>query len=870
MSQLTFNIRVNTGDVDEKIKITNGLVSDLKTNTETPKVLNLSTQQALASIRDVKIAVDGVMQIVNGLTRAVNDFLDSSLKQQQAITLTNRAFKEQSSEIQALASGLQAVTNYGDEQLLPLMAKLRQTYKLSTSEIKELTPVILDFAEANKATGMTVETAFDLMGRAVNGHTEMLGRYGLELDKTKLETEGVSYLTKQLAKDYGGTAQALADLRTQNKNTWGDIKEQIGDMLNVIISPLLKGIREVFRWYQDLSPVMKGFVTSLALSIPVIASVTTAITVLTTAFIALKSAINPVAGIISLVVASLAAAGFGYASYRLSVDSAKQSQKEYNQELTLTDERLNKLMLANREYAESLNYSQAKRELQSVSEEIDKLLAKQGTTREAEVFIIFDTSDYARLQELYIQEGALREKIRVDDLQAQKQYAEYKSAIDKEMSLSEVELIAYQLQQHKLKYDSLGDLDTENLEQKKELYAKIKELEAKLTEFTQQETEQRLLLQQKYTVLTINNEVERQIKQLEIEEQTELERAKTINASEETIYSIRLHFSNKKAELLRKERERAEANVLANLERARQEEIEKQRILEEFSWYRQMHQERTMEAELNAVDAFYDKRREKYLQAGITEQQITENIEKAKESIVQSYQLRALQGSSSFFGNLASMANAFGEKGFKFWQAMAMTQALVDTYSSATAAYKAMAGIPIIGPGLAIAASIAAIGAGLANVSMISKQKPPKMELGGLLKGKSHAEGGIVIEAEGEEYITRKSRVKELGANFMDFINYAPINVVKGLLSGLNLPNIPIPAQVNYAYGGSVVESNNIGGLLSELMALKTEVINLQNEVKNKNLSVNNYISANDVIKTADSTLISEKSEQGKIIRSTF
>lgn len=51
----------------------------------------------------------------------------------------------------------------------------------------------------------------------------------------------------------------------------------------------------------------------------------------------------------------------------------------------------------------------------------------------------------------------------------------------------------------------------------------------------------------------------------------------------------------------------------------------------------------------------------------------------------------------------------------------AQLQAIVDTYAAANAAYKAMAGIPVVGPGLGIAAAAAAITSGLANVASIEK-----------------------------------------------------------------------------------------------------------------------------------------------------
>ena len=61
-------------------------------------------------------------------------------------------------------------------------------------------------------------------------------------------------------------------------------------------------------------------------------------------------------------------------------------------------------------------------------------------------------------------------------------------------------------------------------------------------------------------------------------------------------------------------------------------------------------------------------------------------------------------------------------KAFKVvWKAAAISKAVVDTYEGAGAAYKALAGIPIIGPALGIAAEVAAIAAGMARVKEIKK-----------------------------------------------------------------------------------------------------------------------------------------------------
>ncbi|MAQ95038.1 MAG: hypothetical protein CMM84_16105 [Rhodothermaceae bacterium] len=62
---------------------------------------------------------------------------------------------------------------------------------------------------------------------------------------------------------------------------------------------------------------------------------------------------------------------------------------------------------------------------------------------------------------------------------------------------------------------------------------------------------------------------------------------------------------------------------------------------------------------------------------------------------------------------------AAGRAAFETYKALAVTQAVIDTFASAQAAYRAMAGIPVVGPGLGAAAASAAVLAGLANVARI-------------------------------------------------------------------------------------------------------------------------------------------------------
>jgi hypothetical protein len=94
------------------------------------------------------------------------------------------------------------------------------------------------------------------------------------------------------------------------------------------------------------------------------------------------------------------------------------------------------------------------------------------------------------------------------------------------------------------------------------------------------------------------------------------------------------------------------------------------------------------------------------------------------------YYQRRLAIASYTFGAMASAMYAFYEasgrrsrSAFEVYKAMAIAQTIIDTYQSAQAAYKAMAGIPVIGPTLAAIAASIAIAAGMARVAAIKMQR---------------------------------------------------------------------------------------------------------------------------------------------------
>ena len=90
----------------------------------------------------------------------------------------------------------------------------------------------------------------------------------------------------------------------------------------------------------------------------------------------------------------------------------------------------------------------------------------------------------------------------------------------------------------------------------------------------------------------------------------------------------------------------------------------------------------------------------------------------------------AIGAATDTFTTISNLAELFAgeskeqqKKAFKVQKAANIAQATVDTFSSAIAAYKSQAAIPVVGPVLGGIAAAAAVSAGLLNIKKISQQR---------------------------------------------------------------------------------------------------------------------------------------------------
>jgi hypothetical protein len=112
-------------------------------------------------------------------------------------------------------------------------------------------------------------------------------------------------------------------------------------------------------------------------------------------------------------------------------------------------------------------------------------------------------------------------------------------------------------------------------------------------------------------------------------------------------------------------------------------------------------------------------------QAAEDEKKRLEDLANAKA--ISDAKFNITRDSFTTIGNLATAFAGKSEKeqkrAFDIQKAANIAGATMDTYKSAQSAYAALAGIPVVGPGLGIAAAASAIAAGLVNVKNISSQQ---------------------------------------------------------------------------------------------------------------------------------------------------
>lgn len=115
---------------------------------------------------------------------------------------------------------------------------------------------------------------------------------------------------------------------------------------------------------------------------------------------------------------------------------------------------------------------------------------------------------------------------------------------------------------------------------------------------------------------------------------------------------------------------------------------------------------------------------------------------------------------------LANLMKSKNREAFEIGKAAATAQALISIPVTAIEAYKSLAGIPVVGPALGVAAAAAATAAGLENLRAIQSTKLPAFAEGGLVPGVGNKDTVPALLTPGEVVVPKKN-FEDLESSFV-------------------------------------------------------------------------------------------------------
>jgi hypothetical protein len=238
------------------------------------KILNDSKSDLQETSDSMNAAVLGIGAAIAAGLAAIGAFLKSSLdsyaQYQTSVTRLTAALSAQGlaadstvQHLTNLAQHLQDITGVSDNNIIAAQALLT-TYGLQGATLDKATQAALDLSAA---MGIDLERAAQLLGKAYDGNTASLSRYGIMINEHTDTSRKFAAVMDQVNQRFGGAAQAQAETYTGKLNimkaAFEDFEKAIGQLLAGPAGALVVMMTSVIRTFTDWVSIMANIHSSL-------------------------------------------------------------------------------------------------------------------------------------------------------------------------------------------------------------------------------------------------------------------------------------------------------------------------------------------------------------------------------------------------------------------------------------------------------------------------------------------------------------------------------------------------------------------------------------------------------------------------------
>ena len=251
------DVKINIGTTADTSGIDKAKASLVGLKADVPSSLGaLDISGLTAALGKAAPVIAGIAAAWSTAAKAVSEYsaaeqemakLDAALANSASLTGEYRA------QLQGLASDLQNSTGIADEKWTAALTTLTK-FGADSTNIDQYSEAVKNLAGF---LGGDIEQAAFLFGKAMQGSTEMLGRYGIEVDKSATQTAQLDSIMAQLAQRGGGQLEAQAGTLTgqwnQLTNATSDIFESFGGLIaqTQLLQATMDGVTGILRAVND-------------------------------------------------------------------------------------------------------------------------------------------------------------------------------------------------------------------------------------------------------------------------------------------------------------------------------------------------------------------------------------------------------------------------------------------------------------------------------------------------------------------------------------------------------------------------------------------------------------------------------------------
>ena len=198
--------------------------SGINTLANTFTGLKSAISLASGTLSTIKKGFDTVAAAIDDVTEAYKTQAKAEAQLTQAAKNNPYLNTTSVASLKRYASELQEVSNVGDEQLIPMMARLAASGR-TQEEIQQTMAAALDLSASG---AMSLDSAVDALNKTYAGTTGQLGRTLPEIASLTDAELAQGKAVEVVAQKYKGMAAAIADTKIQAANAKGDFKEAVG------------------------------------------------------------------------------------------------------------------------------------------------------------------------------------------------------------------------------------------------------------------------------------------------------------------------------------------------------------------------------------------------------------------------------------------------------------------------------------------------------------------------------------------------------------------------------------------------------------------------------------------------------------------